>query len=66
MSSRKFVAGSLLQGASALALVLVVASQQCTTNSAYREGRVTECAKPEGANKCHYGVCWSEQLKGYR
>ena len=58
--------GPLLQGAIALALVLAVASQQCTTNSEYREGRVTECAVPQGSNKCLYGVCWGEQLKGYR
>ena len=60
------MAGPLLQGAIALALVLAVASQQCTTNSLFREGRVTECAVPQGANRCQYGVCWGEQLKGYR
>lgn len=56
----------VLQCASLLALAAAVASGlQCTNNSVYLEGRVTECRRNE-RNLCKYGVCWGEHLGGHR
>ena len=56
---------SLLQCSSVLALALAALSQ-CTTNSVYLDGRVTECHRADGANFCKYGVCWGDHLDGHR
>ena len=56
----------VLQCASLLALAAAVASElQCTNNTAYLEGRVTECLRID-RDLCKYGVCWGEHLEGHR
>ena len=68
MSCLKLVAGSVLQTACLLSLVLsLTAAQSCTSNTdVYLNGQVTTCHRVPGVDKCNYGVGWGEQLNDYR